>query len=156
MSPQFRSILAAILGGSLALACGGGKSKSSAEAGAPEAGPSGPGTFKQVSKLMQQSCSGPACHTLPNFAGFTLSMPLYTQLVNAPATGKYCGASGDAGADGGAVHIRVVPGDPDHSLLYQKLAGHPPCGDPMPSTGPLSAAQIELVRSWIAAGANND
>jgi hypothetical protein len=154
------------LGGVLALACGGDKGGGgNGDAGG---GGSTTGTWTEVStKVMtQQSCGGPLCHTL-TAGGFTLSSPdqLYNELVNAPASGKFCGPNaiaraGDAGAtagDGGKpVYIRVVPGDPDKSLLYLKLAGHPPCGDPMPATGALDAAKVEIVRSWIAAGAKKD
>lgn len=48
---------------------------------------------------------------------------------------------------------RVVPGDPEASLLYQKLAGTPACGAPMPPTGPLPPELVERVRQWIADGA---
>jgi hypothetical protein len=51
----------------------------------------------------------------------------------------------------------VVPGDPDGSLLYQKLSEPPPCGSRMPLGGAqLTEAQREMVRSWIAAGAKDD
>jgi len=51
----------------------------------------------------------------------------------------------------------VIPGDPDNSLLVLKVAGQPPCGNRMPLGGQvLDAAQIQMIRSWIAAGANDD
>ena len=54
---------------------------------------------------------------------------------------------------------RVTPGDPDASFLFIKVSGPPPagCGAQMPlSGGPLTAEQIETIRSWIAGGAMND
>jgi len=54
---------------------------------------------------------------------------------------------------------RVEPGEPERSLLYQKLTaatrGTPVDGSPMPSGGapPLSEAHLEAVRRWIRAGA---
>lgn len=54
---------------------------------------------------------------------------------------------------------RVTPGDPEASFLFVKVSGTPPegCGSRMPlSGGPLTAAQVETIRSWIAAGAMND
>jgi hypothetical protein len=52
---------------------------------------------------------------------------------------------------------RVVPGNPDDSLLVQKLSDNTSCGDRMPPTGlPLSEEAIDLVTKWIAAGAEND
>lgn len=51
----------------------------------------------------------------------------------------------------------VVPGKPEESLLYTKLTAKPPCGARMPfGGGALPDAQIEMVRSWIAAGASDD
>jgi hypothetical protein len=54
-------------------------------------------------------------------------------------------------------HPLVVPGKPEESLLYVKLTATPPCGARMPfGNGALPEAQIEMVRSWIAAGAHDD
>ena len=51
----------------------------------------------------------------------------------------------------------VVAGDPEQSLLLQKLSSAPPCGGQMPLGGsPLTDDQQAMVRSWIAAGAKND
>jgi len=53
---------------------------------------------------------------------------------------------------------RVLPGDPQGSYLFRKLEGtHLEAGgsgDRMPQGTELSAADIELVRSWILGGAN--
>ena len=60
-------------------------------------------------------------------------------------------------SDACAGRTLVVPGDPDTSLLVQKIGAAPPCGDRMPLGGaPLSDAQISMIRGWIAAGANDD
>ena len=49
---------------------------------------------------------------------------------------------------------RVEPGNPDDSYLVQKVEGTAAVGGRMPLGGsPLSAAQIELIRSWISDGA---
>jgi hypothetical protein len=51
----------------------------------------------------------------------------------------------------------VVPGKPESSLFYLKLTATPPCGVRMPNGGnPFSEAQLEMVRSWISAGAHDD
>ena len=51
----------------------------------------------------------------------------------------------------------VVPMYPEMSLLLIKLSPNPPCGSRMPVGGtPFTAAQLEMIRSWIAAGARND
>jgi len=48
----------------------------------------------------------------------------------------------------------VVPGKPESSDLYMSLLGKG--RKKMPPKGPLPAAQIEMVRKWIADGAKND
>ena len=58
--------------------------------------------------------------------------------------------------------LRVAPGEPDNSYLVHKIQGTQVtegggCCDRMPLERlPLSAAQIETIRSWIAAGAENN
>ena len=55
---------------------------------------------------------------------------------------------------GGQSGPAIVPGAPEASLLMSKIAGPKPA---MPPVGaPLGAAEIELVRAWIAAGAIGD
>jgi hypothetical protein len=49
--------------------------------------------------------------------------------------------------------IRVVPSDPDKSLLVAKLEVNAPCGQQMPIGGLLPAEQRALIRTWIAQGA---
>ena len=53
--------------------------------------------------------------------------------------------------------FRVDPGAPDNSYLLLKLMGPPDSsfGARMPLVGaPLTDDQIDLIRSWILAGAN--
>jgi hypothetical protein len=51
----------------------------------------------------------------------------------------------------------VVPMQPAMSLLMIKLSPNPPCGSRMPIGGtPFTETQLEMVRSWIAAGAKNN
>ena len=53
-----------------------------------------------------------------------------------------------------AAQVRVVPGDPDGSLLIQKLEGTQTIGDRMPAfSPPLPQATIDVIRQWIHAGA---
>lgn len=60
-------------------------------------------------------------------------------------------ARGEACTGEGAL---IVPGDPDASLLVEKLTGAPRCGDAMPLGGiPLRDEDLAAVRDWIAAGA---
>lgn len=49
---------------------------------------------------------------------------------------------------------RVAPGDPDNSYLVQKVEGSAAFGGQMPlDSPPLDTDQINLIRQWIAAGA---
>jgi hypothetical protein len=51
----------------------------------------------------------------------------------------------------------VVAGQPDMSLLLQKLSPTVSCGSRMPLGGnTLSDLQLEMIRSWITAGAKDD
>ena len=47
----------------------------------------------------------------------------------------------------------IVPGDPDHSLLAQKLLGTQTEGGLMPPGGKLPDSELKLILDWIAAGA---
>jgi len=47
----------------------------------------------------------------------------------------------------------IVPGDPDGSLLVQKLLGTQTEGGPMPPGPSLSEADIATILAWIMAGA---
>jgi hypothetical protein len=50
--------------------------------------------------------------------------------------------------------VRVVPGNPDASLIIQKLEGTQTLGDRMPDFGPyLPQSTIDVIRLWIANGA---
>ncbi len=70
---------------------------------------------------------------------------VYAALVGKTASSKACS---------GAL---VVPGDAEGSLFYSKVTAAPPCGERMPlGGGALPAEQIEMIRSWIAAGAKDD
>lgn len=55
---------------------------------------------------------------------------------------------------------RVAPGDPDSSYLMLKLQGLAGAvggvGTRMPLGGQLTPAQIDTIRAWIAAGAQNN
>ena len=123
--------------------CGGG--------GEPDAGPApvdggiggGDLTFRALYDGVIAPRCGP-CHTQRAFGG--LGMPsaaaAFEALVGIGAATSAC-----AGSD------RVVAGDPAASVLYRKVSGENLCGPAMPPGAPLSAAEVDAVRSWIAAGA---
>jgi hypothetical protein len=123
-----------------------------------------------------------SCHA-PGKSGVTaggldMSTPAaaYANLVGVPAAGTSAGSSGvtcasigidqtvDAGGDGGPALLRVVPGDSADSLIFEKvdtklLGTNPPCGSSMPlgaTAAPLTQAQVNLIASWINAGAQNN
>lgn len=110
-------------------------------------------TFSAIYRdILAPRCGGPVCHS-SSMTGGSLNVgagnasAVRSALVNMPATGSECGSSGST---------MVVPGQPDMSLLYQKLLDNPPCGTRMPPTGALNAAELERIRTWIASGALNN
>ncbi|HQC62055.1 MAG TPA: hypothetical protein PLC51_03245 [Candidatus Marinimicrobia bacterium] len=61
-----------------------------------------------------------------------------------------------AGSDNGKV---VIPGDADHSFLYEKISQPIPSrGERMPLGGPfyLTSGEIRLIEDWINLGAKNN
>lgn len=148
MRTQFPIVLGSIASLMYLAGCGGGD-----EAPAPPSGP----TFTRVTQevMTQVKCGGPLCHGT-SAGGFHLGSKsdLHSQLVDQPATGAKCRASALEG--GAQPYIRVIPKNPDESLLYRKINHDPPCGDAMPVAGTLTEAQITLVHDWIAAGAKDD
>jgi hypothetical protein len=175
MSARGLRVAAVVAAATALFGCSGGDDSS----GTPP--PPAPPSFTRVTRevMTEKNCGGAACHSL-NLGGFTLAAKttLYGVLVDQPAAGEFCGpnagtdggagdgGAGDGGAgDGGAgdggprpTYIRVIPGDPDNSLLYLKLKHTQPCGEPMPPppAAALGEAQVQLVYDWIALGAKND
>jgi hypothetical protein len=148
--------------GLAALACGASEPPASRHTGGTggTAGAGGTGggggadsAFAPVQAIFDQHCVW--CHdpTHP-FAGDNptfIEMPLvadqsYDALVGVAAH-ETCGGT------------RVIPGDPEHSYLYRKVADDSPCdGYRMPRPGavlaqPLPATDIATIHDWIAGGA---
>jgi len=95
------------------------------------------------------TCASTSCHSsLRAVGGLVLDdLNAYANLVDVLAENPQARAAGK---------LRVVPGRPEQSFLYQKLTGNlgPEEGDQMPQTGiPLAPEQIEMVRQWILRGA---
>jgi hypothetical protein len=109
-------------------------------------------TFSSIQRLIFQSgdsagreaCTN--CHTnvggVPGGNLVLLNAAAYDQLVNRPSAGR-------------PALMLVRPGDPEASYLIHKLEGRPTIeGLRMPLNPPfLTASQIDVIRSWIAAGA---
>jgi hypothetical protein len=47
--------------------------------------------------------------------------------------------------------VLAVPGEPDASLIVQKLGDDPPCGERMPLIGELDPGDEACIRDWIQA-----
>jgi hypothetical protein len=125
------------------------------DAGDFDAGPIGSITFTSLydDVFSQQafgagvSCANDYCHGATGSGGLSVSTKqgAYDSLVNAEGSAN-CGGE-----------VRVVPGDPDASLLVQKITD-PSCGERMPKDNEdsLSPETIGRIRAWIGAGAMND
>ena len=141
-------LLVACSGGSASGDKGDANSDDAGDPGAPTYAP----TFTAIyNEILVPSCALSFCHDGP-----INPMPLlgqassYMQIVNAQANGPLCGNMG---------LTRVVPGNPDMSLLYLKVEQPVPvCGNPMPGSGKgsLDARQLAQIKSWIMMGAKND
>lgn len=93
-------------------------------------------------------CHRPDGHGVVS-AGLDLSeiASAYDALVEAPADET-------VGECRGMGRVRLIPGDPEGSLLYEKLTmTEPSCGDPMPRTTPLATRELAAIEAWIRAGA---
>jgi hypothetical protein len=113
-------------------------------------------TFTQVYEMLFPRVTNAhcdMCHGLPpydlsngNLTTGTDKATTYAALVGKSSTSSMCKG-----------RVLVAPSHPENSLLLQKLEPNPPCGLRMPNGGAtLTDTQIELVRSWIAAGAQDD
>jgi hypothetical protein len=137
----------------------GGENERDAGGGSPAPGaPTFSAIYEEI--IVGTGCNGgPLCHG--GFVGklsMTTPKESYDALVGVAAMGTNLADATNADCQDTDL-VRVVPRDPDASLLVQKLDppdGVVPCGGAMPPTGTLPAAQIEQVRTWIENGAKND
>ena len=117
-----------------------------------------PATFTQIYTAMfplgtKGQCN--YCHNRP--ANDISNGKLNLGETQAAAYAALVGPDSVSAKCGGAGKKLVAPGDPDASLFLQKFQTAPPCGDRMPQGAtPLTDVQLEMVRSWIAAGAQDD
>lgn len=100
-----------------------------------------PAPFDAVYEILAANCAGSICHIEQDSGG--LAMPDAESAYRALLEGR---GSCDA--------PRVVPEDPEASLLIQKLEGDPECGLAMPlGRDPLPTQDIQTIRDWIELGA---
>jgi hypothetical protein len=91
-----------------------------------------------------QGCLTVACHEGPTAVGSVDLAPgrAYAELLGRGARAGPC-----------AGQPLVLPGDPDASVLWKRLAGSE-CGGRMPLGSPLlPAGELDAIRTWIAEGA---
>jgi hypothetical protein len=122
----------------------GGGAGTGAAGTASEVNPDGPWAKLHEEIFVPHGCDNAFCHG--NAGELNLSLDLgYEQLVDAPSQGEDCKNK--------TTKLRVEPGDPDASLLIDKVVA-PSCGERMPVGLPkLSAADVQKLRDWIADGA---
>ncbi len=112
--------------------------------GGGEAEPSVAPTLSAIqAQIFMPKCTFSSCHgDAPPSGTMSLLPPAYDKLVNKPATQV-------------PSKLRVKPGDPDGSYLYEKLAKTKPAsGDRMPQgQPPLSSGELASIAEWIRMGA---
>ena len=130
-------------------------STSTTSSGGGGADGSAPATFTDVyTNVISTHCA--PCHTTATGDGvkfgkldMTSKATAYANLVGTAAAGDQCGGKG----------TRVVPNQPDSSVMYLKISldDPSPCGAKMPLGGPaLAQGDVDKVESWIKGGAKND
>ena len=106
-------------------------------------GPVGPGPVSfdtDIQPILDSGCVG--CHGDGGNAGLDLRAGVsYANLVGTVSQ-NYAPA------------LRVVAGDPEASVLQEKVADTGTFGGLMPPRGQLASEDVELIRRWIAEGAN--
>jgi hypothetical protein len=149
MRPMLLVLLALVM---VDAGCSSKANNATDSGGAQDSGP--PATWTQVYTTVIAARCMP-CHTTPTGIGIMqghLDMSsksvAYTNLVNVAAAGMACAGKG----------TRVVPGMKDSSIMYLKVSldDPSPCGAKMPLGGMLSADEVNMIESWITAGAMNN
>jgi hypothetical protein len=113
-----------------------------------------------INVIRKYDCTSTQCHGASSAGGLRLDdkAGAYQNLVGQEATGQCI----EGGSDGAATVCgcapknltRVIPGDPDNSLLVMKLSGSPPCGERMPpASAPIPSTTLDVVKEWIQKGA---
>ena len=101
-------------------------------------GTTAPAYAADVQPIWNANCTG--CHGAGGNGGLDLRASAGPAALVNVAASSYAGS-------------RVVPGDPQSSVLYLKLEGDPSAGQRMPQGGALSTAELTIIHDWIVAGA---
>lgn len=129
--------------------------------------PAGPNSFTEVyTQIIQPTCTNDYCHYQDvgvRYGALDMSSQVnaYWNLAGELCAGYACSGMG---------FRRVIPGDPEDSMLYEKVSqASPPCGVQMPaniaawqvgtpvfSGNALTAEQQSLIYNWILEGAQNN
>jgi hypothetical protein len=117
-----------------------GASDAAVDAGYVQLGLCEPTITSLQTVVFEKTCGEEFCHGDQGAFGLRLLVPgVENELVDVPA-GSCAGWT------------RIVPGNLDQSLLYQKITSdHPPCqGHRMPyGLGPLAPPTVRCFRDWI-------
>ncbi len=151
--------------GGVAAGAGGGGASGAAGGmgGAGGRGMPGAPTFTAIFDeiIAGTGCNGgPTCHsgTIAGMLLMTNKDQAYMNLVMKPAAGVNIPPNMAIPNCKDVSMMRVVPGQPDMSLLVKKVEMlMPPCGGPMPpGMTLLPMAQQQQIRQWIMMGAMNN
>ena len=146
---------ATVAGLVVAIACHSSKQTLSEDAGSftPPADSYPDTPLGRVAAIVVPSCAVAGCH---DAVSKTHNMDLSTPEKIVSGWIDQTGFDHCTGLD----TPRVVPGDPAGSLVMMKIEGVAVCLQsnrmPLPPRDALTAEQIEVIRSWIAAGAPSD
>lgn len=120
-------------------------------------------TFTSIYNVIlnnNSQCAIAGCHAAPVQAGLDLSGAKAAVYANLVGASTFCMTPCNP-ATKTTVPTRVKAGDAMNSFLYLKVSQDSPAagkgGARMPlGTAPLSACEIEAIRTWIAGGAMDD
>jgi hypothetical protein len=113
-----------------------------------------PGSFLGIQEfILSKSCAEPGCHDGSFEPDYRTVQSSYNTLLYHPVFKNYFQP-----VDGQEpLPARVVPGEPELSMFYHRVAyDNPPGFEQMPATGiPLPDEKIEIIRQWILDGAKD-
>lgn len=142
-----RWVWAALLG---ALGCAGEGTEVVVNCTPGGTGAASPTLSGDVQPIFTANCTDSGCHggTAPQLGQNLTAGQAYASIVNVPSSEV-------------PRLMRVCPGEPDSSYLVHKVQGTQASvggtGERMPLGGtPLSQDDINLIRAWITAGAQNN